>query len=113
MKEQNYIAAAQSIGCKTHTIILRHLLPNILSQVLVVWTFSIASAILIETGLSFLGIGVPATVATWGSIMFEARENYTAWWLVITSGAAIFMLLFALYFIGDNLKTFQKIKADR
>lgn len=101
-RELNYIAAAKSFGAGTIKILFRHLLPNIISQVIVVLTFGIASAILIETGLSFLGIGLPADTATWGSIMFEARENFQAWWLVVFSGAAIFLLLSALYSIGNN-----------
>ena len=91
------IFAAKAMGAGTSRILIHHLIPNSIYQIAVAWTFGIASAILIETGLSFLGIGVPAGTATWGSLMFEARENYTAWWLVVFTGMAIFGLLSALY----------------
>lgn len=105
LREMNYIAAAKAFGTSTTIILYRHLLPNALPQIIVIWTIGIATAILTETGLSFLGIGVPPGTATWGSLMFEAKENYQAWWLVIFTGAAIFSLLSALYLFGNKLKS--------
>ncbi len=105
LREMNYIAAAKSFGTSTTKILLHHLLPNALPQIVIIWTLGIATAILTETGLSFLGIGVPPETATWGSLMFEAKENYQAWWLVIFTGAAIFSLLSALYLLGNKLKS--------
>lgn len=105
LKEMNYIAAANALGIGTMKILSHHLLPNALSQILVIWTVGIASAILTETGLSFLGVGVPPETATWGSLMFEAKENYQAWWVVIFTGVAIFSLLSSLYLIGNKLKS--------
>ena len=108
IREMNYIAAAKAFGTGTMKILSRHLLPNAMSQILVIWTVGIASAILTETGLSFLGVGVPPGTATWGSLMFEAKENYQAWWLVIFTGAAIFSLLSSLYLLGNKLKSLDK-----
>ena len=108
LRELNYIAAAKSYGTGTMKILLRHLLPNASSQILVIGTIGIASAILTETGLSFLGVGVPAGTATWGSLMFEAKENYEAWWLVIFTGITIFLLLSALYRQGEILRSKDK-----
>ena len=108
LKEMNYIAAAKSFGASTIKVLTNHLLPNAMSQILVIWTVGIASAILLETGLSFLGVGVPPETATWGSLMFEAKENYQAWWLVIFTGVAIFSLLSSLYLIGNKLKSMDK-----
>ncbi len=108
LKEMNYIAAAKSFGASTIKVLTNHLLPNAMSQIFVIWTVGIASAILIETGLSFLGVGVPPEIATWGSLMFEAKENYQAWWLVIFTGVAIFSLLSSLYLIGNKLKSTDK-----
>ena len=104
LKEMNYISAAKGFGLDTMKILYRHLLPNALSQIIVVWIFGIASAIIIETGLSFLGIGVPIETPTWGSLMFEARENYMAWWLVIFTGLSVFLLLSSLFIIASKMK---------
>lgn len=106
LREMNFIDAATTMGMRTGKIISNHLLPNIRSQLLVLMVYGTASAILVETGLSFLGIGVPAGTATWGSIMYEARENYTAWWLVVFSGVAVFGLLWALYRIAGKIDRF-------
>jgi peptide/nickel transport system permease protein len=104
LKEMNYVSVSRTFGMNTLSILRRHLFPNALSQIIVVWIFGIASAILIEAGLSFLGIGVPAGTATWGGLMFEARENFTAWWLVVFTGLAIFLLLTSLYKITERIK---------
>ncbi len=103
LRTMDFISAARVNGKGTLQIITKHFLPNAISQITVFFTFGIASAILVETGLSFLGIGVPAGTATWGSLMFEARENYQAWWLVVFSGAAIFFLLSSLFIIGNTI----------
>ncbi len=103
LREMNYITAAKSFGLSTMQILYRHLLPNSFSQILVVAIFGVASAILTEAGLSFLGIGVPYGTATWGSLMFEAKENFTAWWLVVFTGLSIFLLLSSLYIIAGRM----------
>ena len=66
--------------------------------------FGIASSILIESSLSFLGIGVPQDMVTWGSLLAAGRENYSAWWLVVFPGAAIFLTVTAYNFIGEGLR---------
>jgi len=103
LRELNYITAAKSFGVNTMKVIFRHLLPNASSQIMVASIFGIASAILTEAGLSFLGIGVPVGTATWGSLMFEAKENYTAWWMVVFTGLSIFLLLSSLYVIAGRI----------
>ncbi len=108
LREMNYIAAAKAVGNSNFRILFIHLLPNAISQVIVLGIFGMASAILMETGLSFLGAGVPAETPTWGSLMFQARENYQAWWLVIFSGAAIFFLLISLNSLGKRIKQLKK-----
>ncbi len=104
IRESNFISSSRAIGCKPWRTIIHHLLPNTFSQVGILWTYGIASAILIETGLSFLGIGVPTGTATWGKLMYEARESYQSWWLVIFAGGALFALLFSLFNIANSLK---------
>jgi peptide/nickel transport system permease protein len=104
IKELNYVSAARTYGMNTFSILHRHLFPNAFSQIVVVWIFGIASAILTEAGLSFLGVGVPVGTATWGGLMYEAKENFTAWWLIVFTGLAIFLLLNSLYKIAGKVQ---------
>ena len=82
----------------------RHILPNALAPVLVSMAFGVATAILAESALSFLGIGVPAHLVTWGSILAEARANTFAWWLAIFPGLAIFLTVTVYNLLGDGLR---------
>ena len=97
-------AAAHSLGCSSWRIILRHILPNAVAPVLIPVAFGVAGAILAESGLSFLGIGVPAEAITWGSILAGARSNTAAWWLVVLPGLAIFATVTMYNLIGDGLR---------
>ena len=85
-------------------MILRHVLPNSLAPVLVAVAFGIASAILTEAALSFLGFGVPPTIVTWGSMLSEARGNVYAWWLAIFPGLMIFLTVLSYNLVGDGLR---------
>ena len=102
LRKLNFIEAAKCTGMKPFQIIRTHIIPNIKDQVLSIVVFGVASSIMIETGLSFLGVGVPAGTATWGQIMYEARQHYTAWWLVLFSGLAISGLLYSLYIFSQK-----------
>ena len=104
VRAMDYVAAAQSLGARDTRIMLRHILPNAIAPVLVSMSFGVASAILTESGLSFLGIGVPAHVVTWGSILAVAQSNTTAWWLAVFPGAAIFVTVTAYNLLGDGLR---------
>ena len=104
VRAMDYVAAAQSLGASDARIMLRHVLPNAIAPVLVAMSFGVASAILTESGLSFLGIGVPAHVVTWGSILAVAQSNTTAWWLAVFPGAAIFVTVTAYNLLGDGLR---------
>ncbi len=107
MRQINFIEASGAMGNSDIRIIFRHILPNILPQLTVMCIYLVASAILIESSLSFLGIGLPPGNITWGGTMYEARENFQAWWIVFSSGAAISLLMFALYRTADKLRTFS------
>jgi peptide/nickel transport system permease protein len=100
----DYVTAATALGMADHRIMFRHVLPNALAPVLVSVVLGIASAILLESGLSFLGVGVPADTVTWGSILNEARSNTFAWWLAVFPGAAIFTAVIAYYLVGEGLR---------
>jgi peptide/nickel transport system permease protein len=100
----DYAVAARSLGASTPAIMFRHILPNALAPVLVSASFGVASAILAESALSFLGVGVPAELVTWGSILSVSQSNTFAWWLAVFPGAAIFMTVTAYNLIGDGLR---------
>jgi len=104
VRAMDYVAAARSLGVSDARIMLRHVLPNAIAPVLVSMSFGVASAILTESGLSFLGIGVPAELVTWGSILSVAQSNITAWWLAVFPGAAIFLTVTAYNLLGDGLR---------
>ncbi|MFL5763800.1 MAG: ABC transporter permease [Bacteroidia bacterium] len=99
-----YIHAARSLGFKEFRIIFRHALPNGLAPALVAIAFGVASAILIESSLSFLGIGVPPSTVTWGSLLSAGREQFSAWWLVIFPGLAIFITVTVYNLLGEGLR---------
>jgi peptide/nickel transport system permease protein len=104
LKGSEYVTAARAAGAGPGRIILRHILPNALAPILVPITFGIASAILTESGLSFLGFGPPPPSASWGSILNGARSNLGMWWLVLFPGTAIFLTVLAYNLIGEGLQ---------
>ncbi len=103
VRNLEYIEAANALGYKEWRIILKHALPNALSPVLISIAFGIASAILIESTLSFIGVGVPAETITWGSLLSAARQDSAAWWLAIFPGFAIFITVTIYNLIGEGL----------
>ena len=96
--------AARAAGAGPLRIMARHILPNALAPVLVPITFGIASAILIESSLSFLGFGPPPPSVSWGSLLNDARSNLQMWWLVVFPGVAIFLTVLAFNLFGDGLR---------
>jgi len=107
LRVQEFILAAQVVGVPTHRIILRHIMPNIMGPVLVGATFGVASSILSESGLSFLGLGVQPPSASWGQ-MLNAAQSLTILeqkpWLWIPPGAMILVSVLCINFIGDGLR---------
>lgn len=99
-----YIQAAKSMGFKEFHIMFKHALPNALAPALVAIAFGVASAILIESSLSFLGVGVPPSTVTWGSLLNAGREQFSAWWLVIFPGLAIFLTVTIYNLLGEGLR---------
>jgi peptide/nickel transport system permease protein len=104
VRSYDYVAAARSLGCSNGRIMFVHILPNAIAPVLIPAAFGVAGAILAESGLSFLGIGVPAEAITWGSLLAGARSNAAAWWLVIVPGLAIFLTVTMYNLVGDGLR---------
>jgi peptide/nickel transport system permease protein len=103
IRELEYIEAAHALGYSEIRTIFKHALPNAMSPILIAIAFGIAGAILTEATLSFLGIGVPADIITWGSLLSEARSKPTAWWLAIFPGIAIFVTVTVYNLLGEGL----------
>lgn len=104
-KQQEYALAARASGLNDRRIIFRHLLPNALSPVFVSATFGVAGAILTESGLSFLGFGVPPPTASWGEILKQSQGYVDfAWWLVAFPGIAVFITVVSFNLVGDGLR---------
>ena len=103
IRNLEYMESARSLGFSDFRILVRHALPNAISPVLIAVAFGISNAILIESSLSFLGIGVPPEVTTWGSLIAEARVSPSAWWLAVFPGAAIFVTVTCCNLIGEGL----------
>lgn len=104
VRQLDYIQAARAMGYPAWRIIFRHGLPNAFAPVLVSIAFGIASAILVESGLSFLGIGVPVTTVTWGSLLASARSATSAWWLAVFPGLAIFTVVTLFNVLGEGVR---------
>jgi peptide/nickel transport system permease protein len=107
LRERDYVLGARSIGCDGKRLILKHLLPNAMAPVIVAATFGIAYAILIEAGLSFLGLGVRPPTASWGNMLTDAQsltilEDMP--WLWLPPGIMIAMAVLSINFIGDGLR---------
>lgn len=104
IRNLEFMQAAQSLGYSRRRMLLKHALPNGIAPALVAIAFGIASAILVESSLSFLGVGVPPESVTWGSLVNEGRSNFNAWWLVVFPGLAIFITVTAYNLIGEGLR---------
>lgn len=101
----DYVAASVALGARSTRTIFRHILPNAVAPVLVSVTFGIASAILTESGLSFLGFGVAPPTPTWGMLLNQAREApLINWWLVVFPGVLIFLSVFSYNLVGEGLR---------
>ncbi|MBN2449629.1 MAG: ABC transporter permease [Lentisphaeria bacterium] len=104
-KQMDYVSAARALGMGNGRIIFRHVLPNSLAPVLVSATFGVAGAILTETGLSFLGLGVQMPTPSWGQLLNEARDGVgTYWWLTVWPGVLIFFSVTIYNLVGEGLR---------
>jgi peptide/nickel transport system permease protein len=104
VKSLDYVQAARAQGASDARVIWHHVLPNASNPVLVSATFALASAILIEGALSFLGFGIPDDMASWGGLLNEVRGNIQAWWLAIFPGSAIFVTVTAFNILGEGVR---------
>ena len=114
LRRREFTIAAQALGASPFHIIRVHLLPNVLSPVLVIATLSLARIILLESGLSFLGIGVPATIPSWGNMIDEGRGNLNnAAWIALAPSMFLMLLTMAVGTLGDWLRDITDVTIDR
>ncbi|TAN42801.1 MAG: ABC transporter permease [Nitrospirae bacterium] len=105
LKERDFVSAARALGSTDSRLILRHIIPNALSPVFVAATFGIAGAILTESGLSFLGLGVQPPDPSWGNMLTSGKDNITvAWWLSLFPGVAILVTVLSYNLVGEGLR---------
>ena len=102
-RNQDYVSASIALGNSEFRTIFRHILPNSIAPVLVAVAFGVASAILTESGLSFLGLGA-ANSFTWGAILAVARGATYAWWMALFPGTAIFITVTIYNLVGEGLR---------
>lgn len=105
LKESDFVMAARALGANQGRIIVRHLLPNLFSIIVVAATLGFAQVIVLEAGLSYLGIGVPQPLASWGNIIQDGAENVAGlWWLSLFPGLALLITVVALNTIGEHIR---------
>ena len=106
LREKEFVEAARALGDSTGSILFRTILPNIVAPLTVIASFNVASVILTEASLSFLGLGVPPSVPTWGSMLAESRDTLLAnkWWLAVFPGLAIMLTVLSFNILGDWLR---------
>jgi peptide/nickel transport system permease protein len=105
LREKEFVEAARALGATTPRVVVRHILPNSLGPVIVAGTIDVAAAIIAESTLSFLGLGFPPDIPTWGRLLFDAKDylDIAPHWALF-AGGAIFLTVLAINFIGDGLR---------
>jgi peptide/nickel transport system permease protein len=105
LREKEFVEAARALGASKFRQVVRHILPNALGPVIVAATIDVAAAIIAESTLSFLGLGFPPDIPTWGRLLFDAKDNldFAPHWALFP-GAAIFLAVLTINFIGDGLR---------
>ena len=105
LRGRDFVTATRALGASNQRIIGRHILPNLIQISLVIGTFSMASAIISEASLSFLGLGVPPEIPTWGTMLADSRSYIsTAWWLALFPGLCIFLTVLGINLLGDAIR---------
>jgi peptide/nickel transport system permease protein len=105
LREREFVTAARALGAGDTRLILRHMLPNALAPVMVSATLGVAGAILTESALSFLGLGVQPPTPSWGNILTAGKDNIEiAWWLSVFPGLAILITVMSYNLLGEGIR---------
>ncbi len=106
-REKEYVEAARCVGVRTPALLFKHILPNVVTPIIVLATFSVASVIILEAGLTFLGLGVDPSTPTWGGMLADGRSHiFTSWWMTVIPGLAIFVTVLSINLLGDWLRDY-------
>lgn len=105
LRTRDFVDAARSLGASNSRIIRKHIIPNLVQAAMVIGTFAMATAIIAEASLSFLGLGVPPEIPTWGSMLADGRTYIsTSWWLALFPGLCIFFTVLGINMLGDGMR---------
>ena len=106
VKEQTYIEAMKAAGASNFRILIKHIAPNCISPVVVQFSYNFANSIITESGLSFLGVGIPVTTPSWGNILNEGKQvlNQNAWWVLLFPGLFLAVGVLGLNIFGDGIR---------
>jgi len=105
LREREYVLAARALGAGAGLILVRHILPNALSPLIVIATLQVASVVIAEASLNYLGVGVPVETVTWGGMLSDGQLYLaTAWWLAVFPGLAIMVTVLSVNLLGDALR---------
>ena len=108
IKHSDYIVAAQTLGISDGRILYRHILPNIIAPAVTIATFQVASAIIAEASLSFLGLGIPVNIPTWGNMLHQGQLYIeSAWWMSVFPGISIMLVVLSINILGDVLRDYM------
>ncbi len=114
IREKEFVEASRSLGASNVRIIFREILPNLAGPIIVYTTLLVPQSILFEAALSFLGLGVPVTTASWGGLLNQAQEYYdTAWWLILFPGLFLVITTLSFNLLGDGLRDALDVRSDR
>jgi peptide/nickel transport system permease protein len=114
LRARDFVEAARALGATDGRILMRHIIPNLVPTSLVIGTFAMAAAIISEASLSFLGLGVPRNIPTWGSMLSDARAHIsTSWWLPVFPGLFILVTVLGINLLGDGLRDHLDPKLSR
>jgi len=105
LKQKEFVEAAKSLGASQGSLMFKHILPNVLSPIIVAATLAVGAAIISESSLSFLGLGFPSDIPTWGRMLYDAKDIFQFQpWQALFPGMMIFLTVLSINYIGDGLR---------
>lgn len=114
LRKREFVVAAGTLGGSSAWILAKHIVPNVIDTAIVLGSMELGSSIISEASLTFLGMGIPVSIPTWGQMIATGREYiFTSWWLTLFPGLAVFVVVLAVNFVGDYLRDMRdpKLKA--